>query len=128
MARFKQIMYLALIIVVFAIFSNYMIGVGLRNSYKTISGEIKSESPEITISESKTTDVNGYLKGIIKNNSETDIEKTYIKLDLYTKRDNILGDEYFEVSNLKVGETREFEIKFNYNDVDHYKINCVNKK
>lgn len=126
MARFKQIMYLVLIIIVFIIFSEFMIRVGLKNTYKTISGEIKTASPEIVISEAKTTDVNGYVKGIIKNISEEDIAKTVIKLDLYTKRENILGDRCLEILNLKVGESREFEINFRYNNVDYYEITCVN--
>lgn len=127
MARFKQIMYLVLIIIVFIIFSEFMIRVGLKNTYKTISGEIKTASPEIVISEAKTTDVNGYVKGTIKNISEEDIAKTVIKLDLYTKRENILGDRCLEILNLKVGESREFEIYFRYNNVNNYKITCVNE-
>lgn len=127
MARFKQIMYLVLIIIVFIIFSEFMIRVGLKNTYKTISGEIKTASPEIVISEAKTTDVNGYVKGTIKNISEEDIAKTVIKLDLYTKRENILGDKSLEILNLKVGESREFEIYFRYNNVNNYKITCVNE-
>lgn len=128
MARFKQIMYFAVIIVVFAIFTNYMIGVGLKNTYKTISGEIKSASPEIIISDAKTTDVNGYVNGVIKNNSENDIDTIFIKVNFYSKRNVHLGTEYIEVSDLKLGESREFELKYNYNKVNHYEIDCVKEK
>lgn len=126
MARFKQIMYLVLIIIVFIIFSEFMIRVGLKNTYKTIQGEIRTESPEIVISEAKTTDVNGHVIGTIKNNSEEDISKTVIKLDLYTKRENLLGDRRLEILNLKAGESRDFEINFRYNNVNSYEITCVN--
>ena len=128
MARFKQIMIFVILIVLFAVFSDYMIRVGLRNTYKTISGEIKSATPQLTVTEVKTTDVNGYLNGKIKNNSEQDVEKTYIKLDLFSKRDVNLGTEYYEINDLKSGEEKDFEIKFKYSNVDHYEIICVDEK
>ena len=127
MKRFKQIMFFALLIVVFAIFTDFISKIGLKNTYKTISGQIKSVSPEIVVSEAKATDVYGYVIGKIKNNSEEDIDRIFIKLELYSKRDNILGDKYPEILNLKAGETRDFEIFFKYNNVDHYEITCVNE-
>lgn len=127
MKRFKQIMIFSIIIIVFAIFSDYMMKVGLRNSYKTISGQIKSVSPQITVTEAKTTDVNGYVKANIKNNSDQDIEKIYVKLDLYSKRDVNLGTEYQEINNLKAGEEESIEIKYRYSKVDHYEINSVDE-
>ena len=104
-----------------------MMKVGLRNSYKTISGQIKSVSPQITVTEAKTTDVNGYVKANIKNNSDQDIEKIYVKLDLYSKRDVNLGTEYQEINNLKAGEEESIEIKYRYSKVDHYEINSVDE-
>lgn len=127
MKRFKQIMFFALLIVVFAIFTDFISKIGLKNTYKTISGQIKSASPEIVVSEAKATDDNGYVRGTIKNNAETDIEKTFIKVDIYSKRNNILGDEYLEVPGLKAGESKEFEIKFRYNNAKHYEITCVSE-
>lgn len=128
MATVKKIARYGVIIVVFAIFTDCMMKVGLRNTYKTISGEIKQTTPEIIMSEVKTTDVNGYAKGKIKNNSEKDIERTYIKLDLYSKRDVNLGTEYLEVKNLKVGKEQEFEIKYRYSNVAHYKVTIIDSK
>lgn len=128
MARFKQIMMFAVLIIIFIFFSDFMIKVGIRNTYKTISGEIKSATPEIVMTDVKTTDVNGYAKGIIKNNTEQDIEKVYIKLDLFSKVDTNMGTEYYEVTNLKAGESKEFEIKYKYANVKKYEINCVNEK
>lgn len=127
MKRFKQIMFFALLIVAFAVFTNFISRIGLKNTYKTISGQIKSASPEIVVSEAKASDVNGYVKGTIKNNTETDIEKTFIKVDIYSKRNNILGDKYLEVIELKAGESKEFEIKFSHNNVDHYEIICLSE-
>ncbi len=128
MATFKKIVFYGIVIAVFAIFSNYMIKIGLRNTYKTISGEIKSSSPEIIMSEVKTTDINGYAKGKVKNNSDKDIDRIYIKLDLYSKRNVNMGTEYLEINNLKVGKEQDFEINYRYSNVDHYEITFIDSK
>lgn len=128
MARVKQIAFYGILIVVFAIFSNFMIKVGLNNTYHTISGTVKTVNPEITMSEVRTTDVNGYAKGVINNNLGEDIDKIYIKLDLYSKRDVNLGTEYFEITNLKDNEKHEFEIEYRYSQVGYYEITCVYEK
>lgn len=128
MATVKKIAFYAILIVVFIIFTDCMIKVGLRNTYRTISGKINETLPEVIMSEVKTTDVNGYAKGKIRNNSEKDIEKTYIKLDLYSKRDVNLGTEYLEINNLKVGKEQEFEINYRYSNVNHYEITIIDSK
>ena len=128
MARVKQIAFYGIVIVIFAIFSNYIMKVGLENTYKTISGKVKVTSPEITMTEVKTTDVNGYAKGTIKNNSNEDIDRIYIKIDLYSKRDVNLGTQYLEVRELEVGESKDFEINYRYSNVNHYEITCVFEK
>lgn len=128
MKRVKQIATFTILAIIFAIFTDYMAKVGLRNSYKTISGEIKSVSPQITVTDAKTTDVQGYLKADVKNNSEEKIEKIYIKLDLFSKRDVNLGTEYLEINDLEAGKERSIEIKYKYSNVDHYEITTKNEK
>lgn len=128
MATVKKIALYGIIIVVFAIFTNLMIKVGLRNTYRTISGEIKVSSPEVIMEEIKTTDVNGYAKGKIKNNSDKHIDRIYIKLDLYSKRDVNLGTEYIEINNLGIGKTQDFEIKYRYSNVNHYEVTIIDSK
>lgn len=128
MERFKQIIMFAVLIVIFAIFSDFMIKVGLRNTYKRIPGDIKISAPEITVSEAKSTDINGYINGTIKNNTEQDIDHIYIKIDFYSKRNVNLGTEYYEIKNLNKNSQLDFEVKFKYSRVDHYEINCVKEK
>ena len=124
MKRFKQIMILVILMLLFAVFTDYIIRVGLRNSYKTISGEIKSVVPQITVTEAKATDIDGYVEGKIKNASEEEIEKIYIKLELYSKRDIKLGEQFLEITDLKNDEEKDFEIKFQYSNVNYYIITC----
>ena len=101
MKRFKQIMTFVIIGVLFIILTEYLIRVGLRNSYKTISGEIKSVSPQITVTEAKATDVNGYIEGRIKNASEDDIAA----LDEFTRPAAKKVYEYFHPAEKSGSET-----------------------
>lgn len=117
----------ALCVILFFIFSNIMIELALKTSYDPID-TYKTEPTgiEIDINEAKATYVNGYVGGTIKNNNQ-EIEKTYIKIDLYTKRDVYMGSKYIELANLKQAETREFRIGFQYTDIDYARITLVNE-
>ncbi len=128
MARVKQVAFYGILIVVFAIFSNYIIKIGLKSTYNNISGKVKITAPEITMTEVKTTDVNGYAKGTIKNNLENDIDRIYIKIDLFSKRDVNLGTKYLEINNLASGEIRDFQIDYRFSNVSYYEITCVYEK
>lgn len=117
----------ALCVILFFIFSNIMIEIALKTSYDPID-TYKTEPMgiEIDINEAKATYVNGYVGGSIKNNN-SEIQKTYIKIDLYTKRDVYMGSKYIELNNLKQAETRDFRIGFQYTDIDHANITLVNE-
>lgn len=95
----------------------------IQTSYRYIGEyELNSTVGTIQITDSRATKVNGYVKGTITNNTNHLISKLYIVLQCYSKKDNLLGTEYTQVENLAVGETREFEIRYQYDDVDHYTI------
>jgi hypothetical protein len=126
MDRFKQILRYGVIIVVFAIFTNYMARIALKNMYKEISGQIQeNEIGSIEVIDSKSTSVNGYVKGIVTGKTDKNL---YIKLDLYSKNHNILGTEYYEIKNIKNNEKEDFKIEFQYSKVDSFEITCVNEK
>lgn len=99
----------------------------ILNTYKNLNNyEILSQSPKIEIVESKATNVNGYVVGRITNNTGSEIEQKYIKIDFYTENDTYLGTEYVEIKDFSKDEVLEFKSSFKYNGVEKYKINCVN--
>ena len=125
--RIRTFSLYALCVILFFIFSNLMINITLKTIYEPID-TYKSE-PEgigIDIKEARATYVNGYVGGNIINKNNT-ISKMYMKIDLYTKRDVIVGTKYIEINNLKQNQTQEFRIGFKYTDVDHANINLVNE-
>lgn len=129
MDRFKQIVRFGIIIVLFILFSNYMSKVALKNMYRKIDGTIKeNEIISIEMDDSKATNVNGYVKGIITGKTNRENDNVYIKLDLYSKNHNILGTEYYELKNIRYDEKEEFKIDFKYSNVESFEITCVKEK
>lgn len=127
MDRMKTFGIYALCLILFFIFSNVMIDIAIKTSYVPIDVEIEQrETLKVDTTQVKATYVNGYVEGNI-NNTGSDIEKTYIKIDLYSKRDVLLGTKYVEVDNLKQNETRDFRMGFKFTDVDYCKIQTVNE-
>ena len=88
--------------------------------------EILTTKPSIEILESKATYVNGYVVARVTNNTGIDTEKSYLKIDFYTERDNYLGTKYAEIGELKKDQTYEVRTSFKFNGVDNYKVSVTN--
>lgn len=127
MDTMKKFWLYALLIVLFYIFSNVMINIAIKCSYSPVDTYLKQEQGiQIDINEAKATYANGYVGGIIRNENSK-IEKTYLKIDLYSKRNTFLGTKYINIDNLELGETRDFRIGFRFTDVEYAKISRVNE-
>lgn len=127
MDRMKTLGLYALCIILFFIFSNVMINVAIKSTYDPIGMDIISEENiRLNITDAKATYVNGYVEGMVKNTGE-DIEKTYIKIELYSKRDNLLGTRYVEVANFRENESRDFRMGFKFTDVSYAKVQIIDE-
>ncbi|MBR3249098.1 MAG: FxLYD domain-containing protein [Clostridia bacterium] len=113
-------------IVLFYFFSNILIFVGLNSNYNTIRSSENTPS-QVQIEQSEATLVNGRIKGKITNDGEEDLNGKYMKVDLYSPRNTLLGTDYLEIKDLNKGETDDFELFFKAQDVDHYDISFVDK-
>lgn len=122
MDRMKTLLKYALWVILFFIFSEIMIYLNLESIYRDIGR--KDNISQITIYQAQATKINGRIKGKINNISE--IENKYIRIDLYSERDNFLGSKYIEIS--KLDENKEFEIYFKVQDVVYYEIKLVDEK
>lgn len=79
---------------------------------------LQSENYTISVTEAKATNVNGYINGEIKNESEEAFANKYLCFLLYTENDELVGTEYLEIQNIQPGETKTFNLKFKRNDVE----------
>ncbi len=114
-------------IVLFYIFSNVMINIAIKSMYVSIDSEIiERENVKLEVDEARATYVNGYVSGNIKNTGN-DVINTYVKIDLYSKRNVLLGTKYVEINNLLHDETKDFRMGFKFTDVDHCVIKTVDE-
>jgi len=99
----------------------------MRDVYKNTNYEIKVESPVIEITECKAADSNGYIKGSITNNTEEIIPLKYLQVNLYDKDGVYLGSEYKELKNFYPQETMNFDMNYDYLNVEKVTLDFVNE-
>lgn len=126
MNRMKTLIKYALWLVLFYIFSNLMIYLNIETTYQNIGR--KDNLSQVTVYQAQATKINGRIKGKIYNSAENKITNDYLRIDLYSERDNYLGSKYIAVSNMRDNETREFEIYFKVQDVDYYEMSFTDEK
>ncbi len=126
MDRMKTFIKYALWIILFFILSEFLINVSLEASYNDITR--KDNTSQVQITEAKATLVNGKIKGTIKNSKEDYLTGKYVKIDLYSKRDNLLGTKYIEINTTEAQSTQDFNMYFELEDVESYNISIVDKK
>lgn len=121
MDRIKTFLKYALWVIAFAIFSEFIINVGLNSSYKKI--ERKDETPQVQIYQAEATLVNGRINGTIDTSSTN---QQYVKIDLFSKRGTFLGKKYIQLQ--KAQSKQDFSIYFELHDVESYQISLVDEK
>ena len=126
MDRMKTFLKYAIWLILFFIFSEFIINVGLNSSYKDISRRDTTSQVEIT--QAQATLVNGRMKGTIRNSSEDYLTGKYVKIDFYSKRDVFLGKKYIEIGTTQNNTTQDFNIYFELQDIASYSISIVDEK
>lgn len=120
----KYIIYIVLLIV-FAIFTELIIAVGLNSSYKEIGSA--SDIPEnVVIYQAEATTVNGRIRGLVKNEESNPVTSNYLKFEFFSERDVNMGSKYIELDKTKT--EIPFEAFFKLENVAYYKIAFVNEK
>ena len=113
-------------IVLFYIFSNFLIEVNIESTYKDIGR--KDNLPQVTVYQAQATKVNGRIKGTIYNNEKNKITNKYLRIDLYSERNVNLGSKYIDVSSIKENEKQDFETYFKVKDVSYYEMQFTDEK
>ena len=121
MSRMKTLFKYFLLVIICYFGSNSLIYATINNSYHNVAIYQENNSSEIDINllEAKATTINGYVKGKIKNNCKKTITKKYIIIDLYSENKIKMGTKLLEVTDLKAGETIDFETNYKYSNVSY---------
>ena len=126
MKRTKTLLMYGLWIVLFIIFSEFLINVGLNSSYKPI--ERRDNVSQVNVYQAEATLVNGRIRGLITNSETDNISNKYLEFDFYSERDVYLGKKIINVNELQPGETQNFEILFKVEDVNYYTVSVLNER
>ena len=100
----------------------------MRDDYKNIINyEIKIESPKVVVAECKAAYSRGYIKGNITNDTEELIPLKYLQINLYDENNVYLGSEYKELKNFHPKETINFDISYDYLNINRVIIDFVDE-
>ena len=123
MNSMKKYLIYVLWLIGFFIFSEFLINVGLNSTYKQI--ERTNENDAISIYQQEATKVNGRIRGIL---NKSKVNGKYLKFDLYSKRNVLVGQKYIEINQDEDTPNQNFELLFKANEVASYKVDIVNEK
>ena len=126
MKRVKTLLMYALWVVLFIIFSDFLINVGLNSSYRPI--ERRDNISQVNVYQAEATLVNGRIRGLITNSETDNISNKYLEFDFYSERDVFLGKKIINVNELQAGETQNFEILFKLENVNYYTITVLDDR
>lgn len=129
MARMKTFFkYFIIFLVVYFLVS---IGVFLiaKSSYVSREANVINNSSlgdlgKIEVYESKFTSTNGYVKGNVTNNTNKQFSNKYLKFNFFTK-EKLAGTKYLKLEDLQPNESQDFEMRVNYDLIDHVDIQIV---
>ena len=97
--------------------------IAVKSMYQDIKVyEIRSSNPVITVNEAKATNVNGYIKGEIRNESEETINNKYLCFVLCDENNEVVGREYLEIGSLASGESKTYELQFRRDNIDTFYV------
>ena len=126
MKRVKTLFMYALWVVLFIIFSEFLINVGLNSSYKPI--ERRDNVSQVNVYQAEATLVNGRIRGLITNSETDNISNKYLEFDFYSERNVFLGKKIIDINELQAGETQNFEILFKLENVDYYTVSVLDER
>lgn len=128
MKKIKEFFIYFLMFIALYIFVTVLTNFSMKEKFKDIQDiQISVNSPQIFIEESKATDSRGYVKGNIVNNTGEHIKDKYLQFDFYNKNGAYIGTEVQEIKYFNVEEKVNFDIQYNYKNVNSIEINFVDE-
>ena len=85
-------------------------------------------NPRITVQEARATNVNGYIKGELVNESEEDVTDMNLTFFLYNSDNELVGTEYIDIGTIPSGQTKTYELQFRRDKIDSFVVALTNKE
>ena len=126
MARMKTFLIYLLVVVAVYFFVDFTSFAYIKTTYEDLTDfSINMENPKIKITEAKATYINGYIKGKLLNNEEYTLDKKYVKFEFFSGNNVLLGKKYIKLENFMPNQEKDFEVRFNLENVKHYKVSLA---
>ena len=128
MSRLKTFGKYLLMFVAFYIFVTVMSIGFIKGTYDTMEQNVySSEEIQIEVDEAKSTFVNGYVKGKLTNNTDSDIHSKYVKINFLSKKGNVILTKYLDIDELKAKETKNFTINFEAENIKSFNMSVTDE-
>ena len=128
MSRMKTFLIYLLVVVAVYFFVDFASFAYIKTTYEDLQNfSINMENPKIKITDSKATYINGYIKGYLLNNEEYTIDKKYVKFEFFSDNNVLLGKKYVKLEDFTPNKEREFEVRFNLENVKSYKVSLADE-
>ena len=128
MSRMKTFGKYLLMFVAFYIFSTILSIGFLSTTYSNMDGTIYPDSSlSVEINKAKSTFVNGYVQGTVTNTTSEDIQSKYIKIEFISKKNNEILYKYIQIDELKAGETKNFTINFEAENIKSFNVKVTDE-
>lgn len=96
--------------------------------YADINGKsYNSNELAINVEKAKATNVNGYMKFKVTNDSNKDIDSSYAKIEFIDEYNLKAITDYVRIKDLEPGESKDYKINFEGNKIKRYNISFVSE-
>ena len=124
MNRLKTLSKYVIGLIAFYIFSSVLIYIGLNATYRNILE--KGNLPEqVNIDLAQATKVNGRIYGEVTSTIKNDLNGKYIKVEIYDKDVEVVGQKYLKIEGININEPKRFKVNFVTEGVKSYKIEIL---
>lgn len=124
MDRLKTLRKYLIWLIAFYLFSMIFIYIGLNARYNNIdsNGEVPGN---VKIELAQATSVNGRIFGKITSTEADNLNGKYLKVDIFSKRDELIGTKYLKLDNLKLNEPNRFAVYFSAQNIKKYSVDIL---
>lgn len=104
--------------------STILIYIGLNASYKNIENLIKLPDG-VKVNLAQATSVNGRILGEVTSTDERNLNGKYLKINIFSKKDELVGTKYLKLQDLNNNEPKKFAVYFSTENVKTYTIDVL---
>ena len=104
--------------------STILIYIGLNARYKNIESLITLPDG-VKMNLAQATSVNGRILGEVISTNDRNLEGKYLKVNIFSKKDELVGTKYLKIQDTKINEPKKFAVYFSAENVKAYTIDVL---